>query len=239
MTQLGMARDQRYRDDMEDRVVAGPVAGGLVVAVFDGHGGSAVAEHAAARALAEVEAAGGGGLAPEALWRRVFDRLDLGQEACGATATLLLLRGRRLTVAWVGDSRAVLVTERGSRVLTPDHRIDRADERRRVLAAGARIMPPYVVDPATLQGLMVTRALGDRALRRVGVIAEPEVATVGLEPGDVGFVAATDGLWDVVGSDEAAEVCRRQAPQPAADRLLELVVERDGSDNVTVVVGRF
>jgi len=235
---LGIARDQRYRSHMEDRVVTGSVAGGLVVGVFDGHGGSTVAEHAAANALHLVETALAHDLRPDAMWRHIFAGLDLDVEGCGSTATLLFVRDRELlSVGWVGDSRALLVTDTGWRVLTPDHRIDRAEEHRRVVAAGALIVPPYVVEPRLGHGLMVTRALGDCELRAVGITAEPEVTSVRLQEGDVGFVAATDGLWDVVTSEEAATACRGEEPETAAARLVEMVVERDGADNVAVVVG--
>jgi protein phosphatase 1L len=233
----GLARDQRYRDRMEDRAVTGVLAGALVVGVFDGHGGAAVADHAARHALGAVDEAMGRRLAGKALWRAVFARLDLPLSDCGSTATVLLVHGHTLSVAWVGDSRALLVTGGGWRVLTPDHRITRADERRRVVAAGAALDPPYAVDPVTGQGLMVTRALGDQALRRIGIVAEPEVASVRFKSDDVGFVVATDGLWDVIDEAAVAEVCRTGNPQEAADGLVDLVGAADGTDNVTVVVG--
>jgi serine/threonine protein phosphatase PrpC len=236
---LGIACDQRFREAMEDRVAAGPAADGFLVAVFDGHGGWEVADRAASRAVKLLEAAVARDLALEAMWADIFAGLDAGATRCGSTATLLFARGGDLSVGWVGDSRAVLVRSGGFHVLTPDHRIDRMDERRRVLAAGGVIEPPYAVDPHSMQGLMVTRALGDRALRRIGISAIPEVVALTLGDTDIGFVAATDGLWDVVSSGEAAMVCRHGEPQAAADRLVGLVADRAGADNVSVVVARF
>jgi serine/threonine protein phosphatase PrpC len=224
---------------MEDRVATGAAADGFVVAVFDGHGGWEVADRAAARAVKLVEAAAAQASGLEALFAEVFAGLDSRAARCGSTATLLFARGGGLSVGWVGDSRAVLVTREGFTVLTPDHRIDRLDERRRVLAAGGVIEPPYAVDPHSGQGLMVTRALGDHALHRIGITASPEIVTRTLENGDIGFVVATDGLWDVVSSGEAAMVCRGDEPQAAADQLVGLVTDRAGGDNVSVVVARF
>lgn len=224
---------------MEDRWVTGEVAGATLVGVFDGHEGDAVADYAAATALETVRDVVARGFEGERLWHRVFPRLDPDLPSAGSTATLILCRQTALSIAWVGDSRAVLVGTTGARVLTPDHRIDRKDELQRCLDAGAELMPPYVVDPVTLLGLMMTRALGDRALRRIGVIPEPETVSVALDAGDVGLVVATDGLWDVVGNEEAAAICRGLDAQAAADRLVDLVASRDGSDNVTVVVATF
>lgn len=234
-----MASDRRYRAAMEDRAVTGSAAGGLVVAVFDGHGGSTVAERAARRLLAAVEGAARQGLRGVAWWRAVFTALDVPALGCGSTATVIWLGDRDLWAAWVGDSRALLVTEPGFRVLTPDHRVERADERQRVLAAGAVLEGPYVVDPRTGHGLMVTRALGDYELRRVGVVADPEVSHISREPDAVGVIVASDGLWDVVSNAEVADVCRRAPAQEAADRLVAMVAAREGSDNVTVITVRW
>jgi len=236
---IGIARDQRRRRYMEDRHTAGDVAGGTVLGVFDGHGGAAVAEHAAAEALAAIHAALARGLDGEPLWRAVFAGLDADAQECGSTATLVLVRGSEVSAAWVGDSRALLVSATGREVLTPDHRLGRVDEHRRVTAAGAMILPPYACDPRTGNGLMVTRSLGDRALRSIGIVADPEVARARAGPGAVGVVVATDGLWDVVDEDRAAGVCRTLDPQAAAGRLVAEVAERDGRDNVTVLVARF
>jgi serine/threonine protein phosphatase PrpC len=224
---------------MEDRCATATLGEATLVAVFDGHDGSAVADHAAAHVVGAVRAALARGLAGDALWRMVFAGLEPGVSRAGSTATVLLVGPAAVSVAWVGDSRAILVTAAGGRALTSDHRIERADELDRCVNAGAVVMPPYVVDPETSNGLMVTRALGDHALRGIGIIADPEVTAVPLGPDDIGFVAATDGLWDVVGNDEAAAVCRRLEPQAAADRLVETVRRRGGTDNTTVIVGAF
>lgn len=236
---LGIARDQRHREYMEDRCATATLGDSTLVAVFDGHEGSAVAEYAASHVVGVVTAALDHGLTGESLWSAVFPALEPDVPRAGSTATVLLVGNGVVSVAWVGDSRAVLVTTRGSRPLTSDHRIERRDELARCLAAGAELMPPYVIDPVTSNGLMVTRALGDRALRVIGIIPEPEVASVPIDPDAVGVVVATDGLWDVMTDHEAATVGRVGPAQAAAELLVGMVVTRGGTDNVTVVVGQF
>ena len=236
---VGTASDQRYREAMEDRTITGLTSGSLVVGVFDGHGGAVVAEHGASHALELIGMGVLRGYRGATLWQSVFAQLDVDSRRCGSTATLLLVSAAELSAGWVGDSRAIIVSADGWRPLTEDHRLERTEERRRVVASGASIVPPYAVDPKTEYGLMVTRALGDRDLRRIGIIAEPETRTVAITAGDVGFIVATDGLWDVVTNAEAAAVCRAEAPDAAAKRLVEMVTMRDGRDNVSVVVGRF
>ncbi|HXH84154.1 MAG TPA: hypothetical protein VNN07_14695, partial [Candidatus Tectomicrobia bacterium] len=96
-----------------------------------------------------------------------------------------------------------------------------------------------VVDPHTGQGLMMTRALGDRGLRHVGVVPDPECRATTVGPDDVAVVVATDGLWDVLAEPEVAVIARAEEDaEAAAARLVGAVIERDGPDNVAVVVAR-
>ena len=129
----------------------------------------------------------------------------------GSTAVVSLLQGRRLTTAWVGDSRAILLrrdvggTWRGI-PLTTDHKPTSAGELSRILAAGGRVErlsdgfgrevgPQRVWLPSSwVPGLAMSRALGDFVAHSVGVIAEPEVHTCELEDGDEFLVLASDGV---------------------------------------------
>jgi serine/threonine protein phosphatase PrpC len=161
----------------------------------------------------------------------------------GTTAVVALLQGRRLTCAWVGDSRAMLVRrEAGGGVrgvaLTRDHKPTQAGELARVLAAGGRVerlrdsagreVGPHRVwlPGAWVPGLAMSRALGDFVAGSVGVSAQPETAAVEVEAGDEFLVVASDGVWEFIGTQEAAELvggcasaeeaCRAVRPPPAA-----------------------
>jgi serine/threonine protein phosphatase PrpC len=141
------------------------------------------------------------------------------------------------TTAHLGDSRVVRIGRVEATALTRDHRLDVPEERARVLRMGARLEPPYVVRGD--RGLMMTRSFGDRWFRPVGVIAEPEVGRHALGADDVALVAATDGVWDVLGIADAAGVVRRAATaQAAADALIGAALAADAHDNVTAVVVR-
>lgn len=66
----------------------------------------------------------------------------------GATATVSVLRGRTLTTAWVGDSRAVLGRQEEGAVraydLTNDHKPDLPEEHARINQSGGRVEPLLV-----------------------------------------------------------------------------------------------
>jgi serine/threonine protein phosphatase PrpC len=224
---------------MEDRWAVQSTPQGLFAAVYDGHGGVRVADRAAAELHDAVLRAGQAGLHPAEAFRRAFAELEAmtADEECGSTVAALLLSGAAVTTAHVGDSRVVRVGRHEAEALTRDHRLDAGDERARVLRMGARLDPPYVIRGD--RGLMMTRSLGDRWFRPVGVIAEPEVGRHALGADDVALVAATDGLWDVLGIEDAARIVRRAATgQAAADALIDAALAADASDNVTALVVR-
>ena len=236
---VGAAADVGRRSHMEDHwaVLAAPE--GLFAAVYDGHGGDRVAERAADLLHHAVGRALQAGLDPSDAFRRGFAELEAltDDEDCGSTVAALLLTGLAVTTAHVGDSRVVKVGSASVEGLTRDHRIDAPDERARVLRMGAQLDPPYVMRGD--HGLMMTRSLGDRWFRPVGVIGEPEVARHGMSADDVALIAATDGVWDVLGLDDAARVVRATATaQAAAQALVDAALAAGTRDNVTAVVVR-
>jgi serine/threonine protein phosphatase PrpC len=224
---------------MEDRWAVQATAHGLFAAVYDGHGGARVADRAAADLHLAVLRARQAGLQPGDALRRAFAEVAAvtADEECGSTVAALFLTGTAVTTAHVGDSRVARIGQAESEALTRDHRLDASGERERVLRMGARLEPPYVVRGD--RGLMMTRSLGDCWFRPVGVMAEPEVGGHALEADDVALVAATDGLWDVLGIEDAARIVRRAATgQAAADALIDAALAADASDNVTALVVR-
>ena len=132
--------------------------------LFDGHGGKACAEHCASTMLAfVVDALDKQGPVPvdqdigDAFESRLPQALKDGFEACdhaflaldvhsGATATVVVVQGRSVTTACVGDSLAIidLGVSCGfagpAQRLSPEHRLDTSGpERDRILAFGGEV----------------------------------------------------------------------------------------------------
>jgi protein phosphatase len=79
----------------------------------------------------------------------------------GSTAAIIILMGRRLFAANVGDSRVVLCRGGGQCVeLTSDHKPSRPDEAARVRAAGGFILHKHVMGE-----LAITGAFGDKSFK--------------------------------------------------------------------------
>ena len=79
----------------------------------------------------------------------------------GSTGATVVLFGRRLFAANVGDSRVVLARKNGACLeLTSDHKPSRPDEAARVRAAGG-----FILHKRVMGELAITRAFGDKSFK--------------------------------------------------------------------------
>jgi len=152
----------------------------------------------------------------------------------GSTAATLIIMGRRLFAANVGDSRVVLCRVGGQCVeLTSDHKPSRPDEAARVRAAGG-----FILHKRVMGELAITRAFGDKSFK-MGikamledeadeiarglnenseakdltaplVSAEPEIASLVMSHSDEFLLLACDGLFDVFRSQDAIALARQE-----------------------------
>lgn len=164
---------------------------------------------------------------------------------CGTTATVMVLIGLHLTIAHVGDSRAVLGGASGRKMrLSEDHRPSRPDERERIESAGGLILT--AAGTSRVNGVLaVSRALGDQELKQL-VIAKPEISNICLKGNEEFVVIASDGLWDVISDDEAVGmVCDvlessqdgfGRQEDDAAKVLVQNAWDRGSNDDVSVIV---
>ncbi|CAM9874600.1 unnamed protein product, partial [Discosporangium mesarthrocarpum] len=156
----------------------------------------------------------------------------------GSTAITVFLRGRQLVVGNVGDSRAVLCSGRKAVPLSCDHKPNKPEERRRIQALGGRVIYSFGI-PRVNGILAVSRAFGDRNMKG-SINADPDVKQRALERGDEYLILATDGLWDVVTSQEACNIvsnCGSDLGPQACSELLTATALRKGSmDNTSAMV---
>lgn len=94
-------------------------------------------------------------------------------------------------MANVGDTRAVLSKSGTAERMSIDDKCDNAEENSRVKLSGG-----IILDNRLGGVLAVTRAFGDHALTRVGLIAVPHIVKYNLKPFDKYLVIASDGIWD-------------------------------------------
>jgi len=72
------------------------------------------------------------------------------------------------------------------------------------------------------------------------VKADPEIISRDLAATDEFIIMASDGLWDVISSQDAVNMVRgtdyAQSPHLSASRLVESAYQRGSMDNITVIV---
>jgi PPM family protein phosphatase len=143
----------------------------------------------------------------------------------GATFTGALVRGERVTIAHVGDSRAYLLHGRRFNRLTEDHVLEN-------------------------DGIWGAMGLAERAklaecrrrlTRALGIVEAVEVDVGSFEPqdGDV-LLLCTDGLTSAMSENEIAGILlEHRAPADAAARLIARADDDGAEDDATVVVVRW
>jgi serine/threonine protein phosphatase PrpC len=164
-----------------------------------------------------------------------------GKNPPGTTIVVGFVWRRRLTVGWVGDSRAYWVSDHGSELLTRDH--SWANE----AVARGEVTPEEAMRSPLAHAL--TRCLGpleladpddqNAASRRI-VEIEPEVRARDL-PGQGWIVLCTDGFWNYFPeAADVAELVRAVGPDASpgliARRLVVRALAAGGQDNTTVLV---
>jgi serine/threonine protein phosphatase PrpC len=166
----------------------------------------------------------------------------------GSTLVSVLILGDHLICANVGDSRAVIGNDLNNWFaleISKDHKPNRKDESEKIVAAGGRIdthenggpLRIYFKDQ-NLPGLAMTRSIGDKISREIGLTAVPEIIEKKLTINDRFIIIASDGLWEFISSREAVEIVSKYWQQGQSDicceKLLKESVNRWNNNSVSV-----
>lgn len=140
-----------------------------------------------------------------------------------------------LYTANVGDSKMVFYIDQEIEVLSGNHIATEEHEKNRIQDHNGDIFNGRVGGI-----LSVSRALGDRALKS-HVIWNPYTTRQKISNSNESFlIIATDGLWDVVDSEEAVELIKAETdPTFASKKLLKRALRKKSIDDITVIVVRF
>jgi serine/threonine protein phosphatase PrpC len=207
---------------------------GWLFALADGVGGHEMGE-VASRAAIESMLAGflgaAGGESHTALLPRLVQKANAhvletavagGRGSAGMATTIVAcaLRFDRVAVAHVGDSRCYLIRNGKAAQITRDHTV--ANEQIRLGLVSAQ----EAGEGSTRH--ILSRSLGTE------MIVNVEASDHQVFPGDV-LLQCSDGLHGSVEASEMAALCSQGLDLPgAAERLVALANERDGSDNISV-----
>mmetsp|Transcript_27353 Transcript_27353/g.76762 ORF Transcript_27353/g.76762 Transcript_27353/m.76762 type:complete len:347 (-) Transcript_27353:774-1814(-) len=249
--------------------------------VFDGHGacGDKVSHYAMNNIQEKLENHPQLMSDPASALKDVFLSVDsqlrkdpsIDAELSGTTAVVCLMRWMKggKGKAWVanaGDSRAVLGVKENGRLkavpLSQDQKPDTPAEYKRIMKSGGFVSPPenewggparvWLDANMTLPGLAMARSIGDHLVGAIGVIAEPEVVEMDIDPatdpskdGPQFLVMASDGVWEFIDSPEAIDLLQAanvtRSATEAVTKLIETAAQKwreeegDYRDDITAV----
>lgn len=242
-----------------------------VYGVFDGHGekGHIVSDYVkqvlTQKVIQASQCTAGDSLAKvQAIYQQaqksLMEKPHLGVQMSGTTATIVVHDNERerLFISHVGDSTAAIIRNKAGGAhelegvaLTRDHKPNLPDERARIEKHGRIQYDGYchrvVKKHGSGPGLNMSRSLGDAVAHNAcGVSAEPEIAEYMLTSQDHALLVCSDGIWEVISPQEAADIVKDFSPwqaSEAAQKLADEAVARwlrgtqgQMTDDITVVL---
>lgn len=139
----------------------------------------------------------------------------------GTTLTAALIQANHLHIGHVGDSRVYLVRDGKSTCLSSDHTSVGDLVRMKVLT------PDKIRTHS--QRSILTRAIG------LSLFVQPDITQHKIQPGDR-LILCSDGVWAMIEDDEFGQVSSRTNDvQHLSQKLIDIALDRESDDNVSVV----
>ncbi|OMJ67526.1 hypothetical protein SteCoe_35290 [Stentor coeruleus] len=273
-TDKGLVRD--YNEDKISMVhdATNPAFPVHFFGLYDGHGGSRCAEFLKQNLHDYILKDSDLHVDPKNVILRSFikaenmfieDAKRNNLDRSGSCGIICLVIKDKCYVANLGDSRAVLSSNKGSKIfpLSRDHKPFEQLEMSRIIQAGGyvyqsnnynsvpAVLGPYRVFPGRLS---VSRTIGDiyAKLSQYGgnanvIIPTPEIKNFRILPEHDFILMCSDGIFDRIDNNKAIECIWESFRENytlsiehkcsnAAKKLIQLAFERNSMDNVTVII---
>ena len=229
----GLSHAGRVRELNEDRYLVKSESG--VFAVADGMGGHEGGELASSSIVEHLKSIGVPSSAPD-LRARFEDRVMIANKeirdisssrngaVIGSTLAALLAFESQYACMWAGDSRIYMMRAGALSQLSRDH-----TEVQQLLDEGVLSREEAAHWP---RRNVITRA--------IGALEDPplDIAHGQILPDDT-FLICSDGLTAHVSDDEIGPALAGKSAEQGCGSLIELALQRGGTDNVTVVIVQF
>lgn len=240
MSKVSYATHMGSRRAQEDTFVWDETPEGILLAVFDGHGGDETSKTLAAHLPGWWSALGG--LNYAGAMKKVFEAAAsiTNHQHSGSTASVVFIARdlKSATVGVIGDSPVLIEKPDGSLFVGPDHNVrSNMEERSAAISRGGLYSMGYIWnDVGELgDGLQMGRALGDASMGKV-LDRTPEIMTIPL--GNF-LLVASDGLFDPMHKKQSHAVGAVIDSLHAGYGVKELVdaaVATPTNDNVTAIL---
>lgn len=240
---VGSMTDTGGRENNEDSILVQPLPAigggsgqGYLLAVADGMGGYADGEVASKLAIDLVkdlfarDQPADSALALKQAFRRANETIyergagDPSGKPMGTTLVAAVVRGKYVTIANLGDSRAYLMRARQITQVTQDHSVVGEQIQQGQLSEDDARKSP--------QRNMLTQALGTKPQLDKRM---PSIYELALLPEDR-LLLCTDGFFDVLNNQDYLQLMSGDDPDIAAKELTSLAIERKTTDNVSAIV---
>lgn len=208
----GEWHEQGFRNAMEDTSIIKvpffenkPESG--IFALFDGHDQystihNRTANYAAAHLIEELKNITGDSEKTLKEGLRVINKnlIDTKEDGIidnsGSTAIVALLDGNNLTVANLGDSRAILSRDGQAISLSEDHNLQNPAEKERVEQFTGKPQKTARLELHRSLDVSLTKALGDRAFIPLGLSDQAEIKSIQIQPDTDFLIIACDGIFE-------------------------------------------
>ncbi|KAI7903106.1 phosphatase 2C-like domain-containing protein [Cokeromyces recurvatus] len=222
--------------------------------VYDGHGGSTIAQHTGQTLHRRVKKDYSNALIDA--YMKLDDELMKDQNfsydpsGCTAVTALVTPDQKFIFVANAGDSRAIISTAGKSKPLSYDHKPIDPTESQRIVKAGG-----FVEFGRVNGNLALSRAIGDFEFKQnsnlspkeQAVTCFPDVIEHAITEEDEFFVLACDGIWDCMTNQQVVNYIRQQLSQnirleEICEQMMDHCLAPDsdggavGCDNMSVII---
>merc|ERR1719162_553310 len=182
---------------------------------------------------------------------RELPAIQSGEDQSGCTAIYALVTDTHVICANSGDSRGIFFSGGTTTPMSYDHKPYNDIEQARIEHAGGCVSMRRVNGD-----LAVSRALGDYSYKQRSdlkdieqqVSAEPDIEIHVRNPAEDAFLLlCCDGIWDVMGNDEAGEYMNNllqngwkgMVLSDTVVNLIDTCLEKGSRDNMSAVVACF
>lgn len=155
---------------------------------------------------------------------------------------------KHITAISIGDSRIVLSQNGKSIDLSVDHKPNLPKEKERIEKSGALVWQNkndvfrvYLPDGFVHGGIAISRSLGDVTFEKF-LSHQPDIVKHEIQKDDEFLIIASDGLWDVITSQEAVNFVKEQLKKNnkdyeiTANLLMTKAVLLHSHDDITVII---
>ena len=140
---------------------------------------------------------------------------------------------RTLICANIGDSSGYLITKSKISQITKAHKCEDPSEVQRIRDKGGIVFQGRIFGK-----LILTRTLGDKEMKKYGVISAPDFFTKKIEQDDLFVIIGSDGIWDVINEEEIFKMGNEKelSSETFSKKIMDIAKIRDTRDNSSCIV---